>query len=648
MIIESSIENDKSIIHLWNRDSKKKIYKKIEDFQPYFFALSNDNPEGISHLIISEEEGYKTIYNDEVKKVFVKNHHVLRKVASFFKKDFEADVRYITRYLADNIIDFGEIPKILYVDIEVDVERGSFPEPSEAKFPIVSITLASNYSEKYITLFLDLKKEFVEETFWTNRLTGVKEDWSIYFFNDEKKLLKKFLELFQLIDADILTGWNSTFFDYPYIIKRMENLNVDYNMLSPLNNVFIKPPSIRLKSGKREDNPPVIKGRLIFDLLPAYRKMSVSELQSKSLGNVGEFELGVKKVAYLGNIFDLYKKNPDKMLEYNCGDVELVKFIDEKVGIIKYFWELSKFIGCRIEDTLSASRMIDVLMLKYKKEYDNKVLPSKSSTKPQTFQGAFVKDPEIGLYNNVIVLDLNKLYPSIITTFHFSPNTILLPDYEGDCITLPNGLKFSKKEKGFTPQILEKLFHIRSFYEEEKEKFEEDTREWEIANNNRQFAKDLCNSFYGILSYSGCRCYVPEVGASITLMGREIIKATIEFVEKLGYKVIYSDTDSIFLLGKSVGEESLFREGFLVEEKLNSFYPEFVKKYGVDDSSISISLEKIYEKFLILAKKRYSGFLYKKGRLESKGIETRRSDSSKFTKNILNDLLVGVLVTGWD
>ena len=607
MIIESSIENDKSIIHLWNRDSKKKIYKKIEDFQPYFFALSNDNPEGISHLIISEEEGYKTIYNDEVKKVFVKNHHVLRKVASFFKKDFEADVRYITRYLADNIIDFGEIPKILYVDIEVDVERGSFPEPSEAKFPIVSITLASNYSEKYITLFLDLKKEFVEETFWTNRLTGVKEDWSIYFFNDEKKLLKKFLELFQLIDADILTGWNSTFFDYPYIIKRMENLNVDYNMLSPLNNVFIKPPSIRLKSGKREDNPPVIKGRLIFDLLPAYRKMSVSELQSKSLGNVGEFELGVKKVAYLGNIFDLYKKNPDKMLEYNCGDVELVKFIDEKVGIIKYFWELSKFIGCRIEDTLSASRMIDVLMLKYKKEYDNKVLPSKSSTKPQTFQGAFVKDPEIGLYNNVIVLDLNKLYPSIITTFHFSPNTILLPDYEGDCITLPNGLKFSKKEKGFTPQILEKLFHIRSFYEEEKEKFEEDTREWEIANNNRQFAKDLCNSFYGILSYSGCRCYVPEVGASITLMGREIIKATIEFVEKLGYKVIYSDTDSIFLLGKSVGEESLFREGFLVEEKLNSFYPEFVKKYGVDDSSISISLEKIYEKFLILAKKRYSG-----------------------------------------
>src|SRR3990167_266745 len=336
------------------------------------------------------------------------------------------------------------------------------------------------------------------------------------------------------------------------------------------------------------------------------------------------------------------------MLEYNCGDVELVKFIDEKVGIIKYFWELSKFIGCRIEDTLSASRMIDVLMLKYKKEYDNKVLPSKSSTKPQTFQGAFVKDPEICLYNNVIVLDLNKLYPSIITTFHFSPNTILLHDYEGDCITLPNGLKFSKKEKGFTPQILEKLFHIRSFYEEEKEKFEEDTREWEIANNNRQFAKDLCNSFYGILSYSGCRCYVPEVGASITLMGREIIKATIEFVEKLGYKVIYSDTDSIFLLGKSVGEESLFREGFLVEEKLNSFYPEFVKKYGVDDSSISISLEKIYEKFLILAKKRYSGFLYKKGRLESKGIETRRSDSSKFTKNILNDLLVGVLVTGWD
>lgn len=643
MIIDYSLSYGKPLIHLWYRKDKQKIHRIIDNFKPYFYVEKKAFDKKLLNNNCSLEEGYKSLYGDELIKIICTNPKDVGTLRQNFNCSYEADILFSNRYLIDNKVDFGDIPKIMYWDIEVLHEKGKFPEPNEAKYPLVSITFTSNYTDNYVTLFFDEKiiDKDVKNNIWIDRVNKKECKWTIKTFSKEKDMLLDFLNYVKIGDPDIFTGWNTDFFDMPYLINRMKNLGINYHELSPLNYVNIQPPRRNNRTGLLEQAVPKISGRNMFDLLIPYKKMNIGELKSRRLDAIGEKELGVKKVHYSGDLIDLYNKDKKLFCEYNLGDVELVKHIDNKVGIIKYFFELAKFIGCSIGDTMSNSRMGDIFTLKYCKE-KGICLPSKKFTEAETFQGAIVIDPKLGMFDNVIVLDLKRIYPSCIISSNMSPETV---DKDNGEIKLGNGMAFTNKRIGFSPEVLRRLFKVRDEKAKIKKQFEVKTIEWEKAKREEQFVKDLVNSFYGLLSYAGYRLYSPDIGASVTYMGRQVITHCKKIIEKSGHEILYGDTDSIFFLSNT---NDAVQEGREVAKLINDSFDDFALTFGIKDHVFAIEFEKVYRKIIFIkkkgdlsaAKKRYIGKLcFYDGqvtdKLDYRGIESRRSDSSEITQDMM-------------
>ena len=658
MIIDYIEENNKSIIHFWKRVNGIKVYEKIEDFKPYFYVLKSEIEIAKKiKKIIKIEEGYKSLFNEDVIKVYTNLQKDVWEIIKEFSKTYEADINLSNRWLIDSEQNFGDLPLFLFYDIEIITPNNEFPNPETAEFPITSITFTTNLKDKYVTIYLG-KENKKEEIKRINRITKKEEPWIKISVINEKLLFEVFLKYVKKIDPDGISGWNTDFFDTPYIINRMNNIGLNANIVSPLNKAFVPKNVKRIATGNIEKSVPIIKGINIFDLLIPFKKMNIGELESNALGNVGKKVLGIDKIKYKGTLKELYENNLDEFLNYNCCDVELVKEIDKKLRIIKYFFELSKFIGCKIGDTMSNSRMGDIYVLRYNKHTRKVALPSKSPTVPQTFEGAKVFPPEKGLLKNVIVLDLKRIYPSIIISCNLSPETYLEENSVEDksnYIQIGNGLLF-KKEIGFSTEVLKKLFQIRDEKKKVKEQFSRENPEWEVAKREEQFVKDLINSYYGLLSYKGFRLYVPNVGATVTYMGRKIISWSKEKLEEKGYKIVYGDTDSLFVQAKEESTEFIIDEGYNLSEYLTESYNDFSKMHNIDKHYFQIEFEKTYKNiFFFGKKKKYAGILnffvgknmYKGGELvnllEMKGMESVRSDSSLFTKIMLKELIEKIL-----
>ena len=643
MIIEQTIERGKPVVYHWYRDANgAKIQKRYDSMLPYFYVPEEDK--GMQDpAIVREETGFTSIFGDKVRKITVRTPQDAGRLRANYNKTFECDIRFHYRYMIDNDIEFGSKPKVMFLDVEIDFTPGKFPDPYKTEEQIVCITTYNEITGSYTTFF-NASKEYREMRVWKNRVTGKEQKWLLAGFESEKRLLANFAKHVSFIDCDVITGWNTNNFDLPYIINRMRKLGLDPGKISPLGSVYAKPPRLSLRTHRYENEPPVIKGRILFDLLPFYRKMNSSEMEANDLDTVGERELGVAKVKYTGKLSSLYRENPEKLIEYNVGDVELTLEIDRKVKVIETFWELSRFVRCRMEQTDSESQMIDMYQLWYNKQHGGKVLPTKTPSEAKRFQGATVIEPIAGVYDNCFVLDLEKLYPSIILSVNISPETIILDkDKQGDYVVLSNGIRFSKQE-AFSPGVLKRLFEVENHFKQEMKKYSMNTSEYERARKTAQFTKDIRNSFYGVLAYEGARCYVPEAGACITLMGREILEWIVAKAKEKDYKIITGDTDSLMLLAKSSDINNIVMEAQNLRDYINSSFDEFAAKYNISKHYFKIEYKQTYAPFLIAVKKHYAGYVrHINGRverdfLEVRGFEPRRSDNNAFTKKFMLDL----------
>lgn len=618
MQTEYSIENDKSIIYHYYRENGKRKCMKVSDFEPYFFVNENENTSNIYK--VREENGFVNIFGKAVKKIVVKKPSDVAYCRRFFQTSQEADILFPIRFLIDRSPPMGDYPKVLYIDIECDDSTG-FPEPELAEKTITAITCYDPEMDKYVTFVKGNEKKIIK----TSRKDNTPH--SVYIFENEEDLLITFIQFFRDSNPCIITGWNCYSFDMLYIINRMKKLNLRYTDLSPLNRITIP------DGDKKRDLD--IAGRTIFDLLRSYKRLHISGLRGYSLEEVAREELGIGKAGKGKRTFQM---TLDELIEYNTTDVELCVALDKKVGVIKFFWELACFIGCPLNHTLQNSRMMDIWFLRKAKQ-QNIVLPSKTFSTTNTFEGAIVLQPDPGIYKNIVVLDLAKLYPSIIVSCNISPETV---SNDGE-INLKNGVRF-KKGKGFVPSILLELFELRDQYKKEKGKYKHGTSEYQLYQNKEQFIKDLTNSVYGILSYPGFRLFAQSSAESITYMGRNISMWTKKAIETEGYKVYYGDTDSIMFQINGTKEE-IIKKAYELQDILNKSYDNFASQYNIDKHYFNIKFEKLFDKILFLdAKKKYAGYLlWKDGKdlndFVVTGFETKRSDSSNFTKNFQLELL---------
>jgi DNA polymerase I len=634
-------------IHVFGRDesgTSKRL--DITGFMPYFYASEPLPP--LPKDTTLDPNQYHSIKGEPCRRIYTVNPSDVKAIREEFSH-MEADVLFTVRFLVDTNLksgvsflnnsyecDYREIhpvdvdypARVCFADIECSDKNGW---PDSKRDPITCITCYDSFDKFYTTfLLVDNLNEIADLKTAQPLPNGCFDPkfHQIKLVDNEKGLLLDFSEYITNNDPDILTGWNFTDFDMPYILERFDALEISREEIARLPGK-----SDRIK----------IRGRQIFDLLAGYKRMHQGEKDSYRLDAIAKDEIKEEKVHFTGKLSDL---SPSKMVEYNFKDVELCVKINAKDEIVDFHREIAKYIGCPLESTLNSMPTIDVLILR--KAHGKFVLPSKRRKEAaEEFEGAMVFPPKKGLHKNVVVLDLASLYPIIMITGNMSPDT---KDPKGEIIT-PTGIRFKKSPDGMVRSIQSELMAGRKTMKEKRNSFEFGSRDYKLYNMKQDVIKVQMNSYYGVSGNSTFRLYDRDIGASVTSVGREILKHNKKLIEEEGLEVILGDTDSCLApVPEELGLEGTIALARKLEKKLNESYPAFAKKVlNADISYFSIKFEKLYQRFFSGGKKkRYAGLLiWKEGKtvkdLDIVGFESKRSDSAIITKTTQKFLMEMIL-----
>ena len=551
--------------------------------------------------------------------------------------------------------------KVSIIDIEVGSENG-FPDPYKATEPITAIAIRDLNGDMVVYGCGDYDKEKDE----TNKDKTVK----YVKCRDEYTLCKTFLDDWEKDYPDVISGWNIKFFDIPYLVNRFNRIlgEEQTKRLSPWNNVYGREKVIRGKNVTSYD----LTGVSTLDYLELYKWYAPGGKSQESyrLDNIAHVELGKKKIDYseYDNLHQLYRLNFQKFIEYNIVDVELVFELESKLKLIELGLTLAYDTKTNYEDIFAQTRMWDSIIYSYLFEKNIIVPPKIIKNKTEAFEGAYVKEPQVGMHNYVASFDLNSLYPHLMMQYNISPETLINhEDYTDDMreilgqvinvdrmidrkidttklkdVTItPNGQFFRTDVQGFLPKMLEEMYEDRKKFKKlmlkSKQDYENETDEskkYEIKNliaryDNLQLAKKVSlNSAYGALGSQYFRFYDLRMALGVTTAGqlsiRWIEKALNEYLNKLLKSknedyVIASDTDSIYLrLGELV--DSVFKDksntnaiiAFMdkvCEQKIQPFidksYQELASYVNAYAQKMQMKREGLSDKGIWTAKKRY-------------------------------------------
>ncbi|MFA9517357.1 DNA polymerase domain-containing protein [Halopenitus sp. H-Gu1] len=513
---------------------------RVLGVEPYFYVPTADldrDPEEEYDVVIGTRETdangtvYESIRGEPLTRIVTRTPRDVGNIRDDFETTFEADILFPNRFLIDNGIaggirveerrlDDGRLQvqenhleptdveadiRVNTFDIEVDDRRG-FPEDGEE--PIVCLTSHDSYDDEYVVWLYEAPDGDASPPSELSgyRPIGAGEDDSemddestadaedgldvrVETFETEEAMLEAFIEYIRDTDPDITCGWNFEDFDAPYLLDRIERLDsrTDHDLsvdrLSRIGEVW--------RSGW---GGPDIKGRIVFDLLYAYKRTQFTELESYRLDAVGETELDVGKERYAGDIGDLWETDPERLLEYNLRDVELCVEIDRKQNLIDFWNEVKKFVGCKLEDAPTPGDAVDVYVLQ--KAHGKFALPTKGQQESEEFEGGAVFDPISGVKEMVTVLDLKSLYPMCMVTINAGPETKVDPDeYGGETYLAPNGTHFQKKPDGIMREMVDELLTERERKKEFRDDHDPGTQPYEQYDRQQAAVKVIMNCF---------------------------------------------------------------------------------------------------------------------------------------------------------
>ena len=397
-----------------------------------------------------------------------KCRHVLDLPQGTYSQLYEKDVDKLTRYLVDYYFEDDNPPKyhnILYLDIEITINGALTPDNiKKAISEITSIALYDNTTKEMWCFILDRSKE----------LTFIRQENKVIVpCKSEMDLLSKFLDKWEEFDPTIITGWNSGFFDIPYLYYRIQKVLGDRyaNRLSPIKKV---------KINEWDENQPVtLAGISHLDYMLLFKKYITKQEDSYKLGDIGEKYVGLGKIEYEGNLDKLFKDNINKFIEYNLRDVDIIVELEKKLKFIELTINICHLCHVPYEKIYLSTVLNDGAILTYLKR-KGIVSPNKPTTinkdinsisvgddvrvhksmgggegiltkidsenkkgyvqfksgairsydisslrKVEEYAGGYLKDPIPGLYEWVIDLDFTSLYPSIIRSLNMGLETLV-------------------------------------------------------------------------------------------------------------------------------------------------------------------------------------------------------------------------------
>lgn len=384
---------------------------------------------------------YRTIFGDKVRKFASHSHKAFIREKMMLKnrKIFESDINPVFRCLEDNYLNV-ESPSLnlCFFDIEVafDLKRGFAPIDDPFN-NITAISLYLSWLNKLVTLCLPPPTMTMEEA---SVICGKFEN--TFLFDNEAEMLDTFLSLID--DVDVISGWNSTGFDIPYMVNRITRvIGKDENRRwclwnqAPKKREYIK--------FKKKNFTYDLVGRVHLDYLELYQKHNPQQLHSYRLDFVGEHEECGNKVPYEGTLDDLYKKDFEKFIEYNRQDVMLLVKIDKKKKFIELANQIAHTNTVLLKTTMGSVALIEQAITNYAHS-KGMVIPDR---KPRDFNnkeddeddgpeidddeeedkagavGAYVAKPKTGIQDEIGCCDINSLYPSTLRALNMSPETLV-------------------------------------------------------------------------------------------------------------------------------------------------------------------------------------------------------------------------------
>jgi DNA polymerase elongation subunit (family B) len=544
------MDHRKSEIQYWEYENGVKIHKTVP--APLFFYYKDKtlkNPE------------YHTIFGDPARKIECARWNDYKQKRDRLKATgmelYESDVPLETKFIIENYMGQElKVPKfdIWYLDIEVHSDRG-FPKAEEANYPITVITVWSTKDDKYYI--------FAERDFDTKFLDDRGEKFSKFIFASEEKLLKAFIRFVYDRHPDFLSGWNSNFFDIPYIVNRANKI-IDEDAacgLSPIG--VVREIEQTLKNGKVKKTF-FIGGISTIDLLEVFKTYTFAAKPSWKLDSIAEEILGEQKLHFDCTLAELYKDRWQDYMEYNVHDVRLLKKLEAKKGFLNIL--VSFCYGCHVpfESYQKTVRVLDGAFLSKLAE-EKIVLPDVNrELEASKFPGGYVKDPIKGLHEWTVSFDATSLYPSIMIGWNISPETKIgkvesayvsdlrkliggkeVEDYDikfsGLDMTLKelatlilenkfclagNGAVYKQDKVGIVPRFVDEWFKKRNNYKRLMLEAEKNgDKDAKVLYDSLQLNyKILINSVYGYLSTPYSRFYDLDNAMAVTLTGQSITK----------------------------------------------------------------------------------------------------------------------------
>lgn len=453
--------------------------------------------------------------------------------------------------------------------------------------------------------------------------------------SDERSLLQAFVRWVSEADPDVLIGWNVIGFDLRVLAMRCAAHRVPFTLGRGKTQAVILP---------QRDGGSIavqIPGRVVLDGVDTLRA-SFHQFESYALDNVAGQMLGKHKLIGGGadkaeEILRQYHEEPHRLAAYNLEDCRLVREIFLKADLLAFCFERARLTGLAPGRHGGSVAAFDFLYLP-RLHRAGFVAPDAAPERNGGLAspGGYVMDSQPGLYRHVLVLDFKSLYPSIIRTFLIDPKN-LWQAVNHPASAAVDGFKGARfaRENPILPDLIEQLWS---------------TRDKAKRDNNAamsQAVKIIMNSFYGVLGASACRFFNPALTSSITLRGHEIIRRTRDLIEADGHKVIYGDTDSVFVWLHDIDDAlAARREGERLANTLNRWWAGHLQNTLQLESHLEIEFETLFTRFLMPTmrgsatgtKKRYAG-LTDEGKLVIKGLESVRTDWTPLARDFQRELL---------
>jgi len=663
-IVYRTIDN-KPIIFLYGKTTdNKKICVMDDSFEPYFYVIPKKRLDLRAKLEKIKTEDAQVTRTEAVKKKFLGKDIEAVKVYTMLPKDVpiirdiikdwtaidsvnEYDIPFTRRYLIDKgmtpftlataegefTTQKSRVPVLSAKKIESSAEE-TLNNPKILAFDIETYTPQKKIdSENHPVIMLSFYgSRFKKVITWKKFKT--KHDY-IEFVDSEAELIQRFKETIHQYKPDILTGYFSDGFDFPYLETRAKKYKIKLD-------IGLDYSEIKIRKGKSISSR--ITGINHIDIYKYVKKMTSMDKLDYRLDNVAEQLIGEKKTEVdlddLPYAWDNKTAKLNDFCEYNLHDSYLVYKLCEKM--LPNLIEMVKIVGLTMYDInrMGFSQLVEWYLLKNAPTY-SEIAPNSPhhdeirQRRMQTFKGAFVYEPVPGLYNDIMIFDFRSLYPSIISSHNISPGTL-------DCSCCAEKAKlapienkkfkyyFCTKKKGFIPIMIEDIIKRRM-------RIKEIIKGSNPLLEARSLSlKLLANSFYGYLGFFGARWYSIECSRAVTAFGRYYIHKVIDKAKQEGFNVLYSDTDSIFValdkkkrkdIDKFADEVNMQLPG-VMELEFEGYYP----------SGIFVSAKVgPYG-----AKKKYA-LMNEKGNLKIRGFETVRRNWSHIAKEVQEKVLKTIL-----